>query len=149
MNNCELFLGHWGAIWCLWGEWAEQTCPTTCTSWENVWGCPVQTPWGSQVSFVPSSWEKELWCLRYCLCSHCSLLFLLYCHSIKSILKSIGPWKKKCLADFGIVTQCIAPTRVNDQYLTNVLLKINAKVRFMNLRFRWYMCSLSKWVTLI
>jgi eukaryotic translation initiation factor 2C len=39
-----------------------------------------------------------------------------------------GPWKKKCLADYGIVTQCIAPTRVNDQYLTNVLLKINAKV---------------------
>lgn len=39
-----------------------------------------------------------------------------------------GPWKKKNLAEFGIVTQCIAPTRVNDQYLTNVLLKINAKV---------------------
>lgn len=40
----------------------------------------------------------------------------------------LGPWKKKNLAEFGIVTQCIAPTRVNDQYLTNVLLKINAKV---------------------
>jgi len=39
-----------------------------------------------------------------------------------------GPWKKKNLAEVGIVTQCIAPTRVNDQYLTNVLLKINAKV---------------------
>ncbi|KAL6009684.1 hypothetical protein ACLOJK_000113 [Asimina triloba] len=39
-----------------------------------------------------------------------------------------GPWKKKSLSDFGIVTQCIAPQRVNDQYLTNVLLKINAKV---------------------
>ncbi|XP_076942798.1 protein argonaute 4-like [Bidens hawaiensis] len=43
-----------------------------------------------------------------------------------------GPWKKKCLADFGIVTQCIAPTRVNDQYLTNVLLKINAKLGGLN-----------------
>ncbi|CAL5434090.1 unnamed protein product [Camellia sinensis] len=42
-----------------------------------------------------------------------------------------GPWKRKNLADFGIVTQCIAPTRVNDQYLTNVLLKINAKVRYL------------------
>lgn len=42
-----------------------------------------------------------------------------------------GPWKKKSLADFGIVTQCIAPGRVNDQYLTNVLLKINAKVRYV------------------
>ena len=40
----------------------------------------------------------------------------------------IGPWKKKNLSEFGIVTQCIAPLRVNDQYLTNVLLKINAKV---------------------
>ncbi|XP_074317716.1 protein argonaute 4B-like [Silene latifolia] len=37
------------------------------------------------------------------------------------------PWKKK-LADFGIVTQCIALVRVNDQYLTNVLLNINAKI---------------------
>jgi len=43
-----------------------------------------------------------------------------------------GPWKKKCLAEFGIVTQCVAPPpRVNDQYLTNVLLKINAKVCFL------------------
>ncbi|KAL6850460.1 hypothetical protein ACP4OV_021087 [Aristida adscensionis] len=43
-----------------------------------------------------------------------------------------GPWKKKCLAEFGIVTQCVAPTRVNDQYLTNVLLKINAKLGGLN-----------------
>ncbi|PKA57956.1 Protein argonaute 4B [Apostasia shenzhenica] len=43
-----------------------------------------------------------------------------------------GPWKRKCLSDFGIVTQCIAPTRVNDQYLTNVLLKINAKLGGLN-----------------
>ncbi|XP_038986924.1 protein argonaute 4B-like isoform X2 [Phoenix dactylifera] len=43
-----------------------------------------------------------------------------------------GPWKRKCLSEFGIVTQCIAPTRVNDQYLTNVLLKINAKLGGMN-----------------
>jgi eukaryotic translation initiation factor 2C len=46
-----------------------------------------------------------------------------------------GPWKKKCLAgEFGIVTQCVAPSsrvRVNDQYLTNLLLKINAKVCFL------------------
>ncbi|KAL7199440.1 hypothetical protein ACSBR2_021666 [Camellia fascicularis] len=42
------------------------------------------------------------------------------------------PWKRKNLADFGIVTQCIAPTRVNDQYLTNVLLKINAKLGGLN-----------------
>ncbi|KAJ7964879.1 Protein argonaute like [Quillaja saponaria] len=43
-----------------------------------------------------------------------------------------GPWKRKNLADFGIVTQCMAPTRVNDQYLTNLLLKINAKLGGLN-----------------
>ncbi|KAI3845014.1 hypothetical protein MKW92_027683 [Papaver armeniacum] len=39
-----------------------------------------------------------------------------------------GPWKKKCLSEAGIVTQCICPMKVNDQYLTNVLLKINTKL---------------------
>ncbi|XP_015881205.3 protein argonaute 16 [Ziziphus jujuba] len=43
-----------------------------------------------------------------------------------------GPWKKKCLSDFGIVTQCISPSKINDQYLTNVLLKINSKLGGIN-----------------
>ncbi|CAK7325110.1 unnamed protein product [Dovyalis caffra] len=43
-----------------------------------------------------------------------------------------GPWKRKNLSDLGIVTQCIAPSKVNDQYVTNVLLKINAKLGGMN-----------------
>ncbi|KAM5551204.1 protein argonaute 4A-like [Rosa sericea] len=43
-----------------------------------------------------------------------------------------GPWKRKNLSDVGIVTQCIAPTKVNDQYITNVLLKINAKLGGIN-----------------
>ncbi|XVF46380.1 hypothetical protein PTKIN_Ptkin03bG0022300 [Pterospermum kingtungense] len=43
-----------------------------------------------------------------------------------------GPWKRKNLAEFGIVNQCMAPTRVNDQYLTNLLLKINAKLGGLN-----------------
>uniref|UniRef100_A0A0D9W242 Piwi domain-containing protein n=1 Tax=Leersia perrieri TaxID=77586 RepID=A0A0D9W242_9ORYZ len=43
-----------------------------------------------------------------------------------------GPWKRKCLAEFGIVTQCLAPQKVNDQYLLNVLLKINAKLGGIN-----------------
>ncbi|KAK9912338.1 hypothetical protein M0R45_036206 [Rubus argutus] len=43
-----------------------------------------------------------------------------------------GPWKRKNLSEEGIVTQCIAPTKVNDQYITNVLLKINAKLGGMN-----------------
>ncbi|KAK2439745.1 protein argonaute [Trifolium repens] len=44
-----------------------------------------------------------------------------------------GPWKKRCLVDAGIPTQCIAPpAKINDQYITNVLLKINAKLGGMN-----------------
>ncbi|PIN22149.1 Translation initiation factor 2C (eIF-2C) [Handroanthus impetiginosus] len=39
-----------------------------------------------------------------------------------------GPWKKKCLSNMGIVTQCMSPYKINDQYLTNVLLKINSKL---------------------
>ncbi|XP_057740880.1 protein argonaute 16 [Arachis stenosperma] len=43
-----------------------------------------------------------------------------------------GPWKKKCLSDFGVVTQCICPLKITDQYLTNVLLKINSKLGGVN-----------------
>ncbi|CAL9129110.1 unnamed protein product, partial [Musa textilis] len=43
-----------------------------------------------------------------------------------------GPWKKKNLQEVGIVTQCISPTKINDQYLTNVLLKINSKLGGIN-----------------
>ncbi|KAF8008170.1 hypothetical protein BT93_K1988 [Corymbia citriodora subsp. variegata] len=43
-----------------------------------------------------------------------------------------GPWKKICLSDFGVVTQCICPFKINDQYLTNVLLKVNAKLGGIN-----------------
>ncbi|KAL8031274.1 hypothetical protein ABFX02_13G013800 [Erythranthe guttata] len=43
-----------------------------------------------------------------------------------------GPWKKKCICGLGIVTQCISPTKIDDQYLTDVLLKINSKLGGIN-----------------
>ncbi|KAM2156159.1 hypothetical protein ACFX1R_041888 [Malus domestica] len=45
-----------------------------------------------------------------------------------------GPWKRKCLSEVGVITQCIIwkGKRMNDQYITNVLLKINAKLGGMN-----------------
>uniref|UniRef100_A0ACD5VW93 Uncharacterized protein n=1 Tax=Avena sativa TaxID=4498 RepID=A0ACD5VW93_AVESA len=44
-----------------------------------------------------------------------------------------GLWKRECLAEHGIVTQCLVPpANIKDQYLTNVLLKINAKLGGLN-----------------
>ncbi|XP_045814112.1 protein argonaute 16 isoform X1 [Trifolium pratense] len=43
-----------------------------------------------------------------------------------------GPWKRKCLSEIGVVTQCISPLKITDQYLTNVLLKINSKLGGIN-----------------
>ncbi|KAF9595656.1 hypothetical protein IFM89_001557 [Coptis chinensis] len=43
-----------------------------------------------------------------------------------------GPWKKKNLSEMGIFTGCISPMKINDQYLTNVLLKINSKLGGVN-----------------
>ncbi|KAG7012021.1 Protein argonaute 16, partial [Cucurbita argyrosperma subsp. argyrosperma] len=66
-------------------------------------------------------------------CPHFILLIGLF--SINSFFLFLyivkGPWKK-CLCDFEIVTQCISPTKINDQYITNVLLKINSKLGGIN-----------------
>uniref|UniRef100_A0A7N0RIH9 Argonaute 4 n=1 Tax=Kalanchoe fedtschenkoi TaxID=63787 RepID=A0A7N0RIH9_KALFE len=54
--------------------------------------------------------------------------FLLCVLPEKKNCELYGPWKKQCLCKLGIVTQCISPTKITDQYLNNVLLKINAKL---------------------
>ncbi|KAF8008162.1 hypothetical protein BT93_K1987 [Corymbia citriodora subsp. variegata] len=43
-----------------------------------------------------------------------------------------GPWKKRCLVDLGVATQCLSPFKINDQYLTNLLLKVNSKLGGIN-----------------
>ncbi|OWM75410.1 hypothetical protein CDL15_Pgr021574 [Punica granatum] len=58
--------------------------------------------------------------------------FILCALPERKISDIYGPWKKKCLTEFGIVTQCISPLKINDQYLTNVLLKINSKLGGIN-----------------
>lgn len=42
-----------------------------------------------------------------------------------------GSWKRKCHAKFMIFTQCLSLTIFNNQYLTNIMLKINAEVSFL------------------
>ncbi|KAK1365274.1 hypothetical protein POM88_040835 [Heracleum sosnowskyi] len=44
-----------------------------------------------------------------------------------------GPWKNKSFSDFGMATQCVSPTRINDHYLTNVFVKINSKLGATNI----------------
>ncbi|KAL0370296.1 UNVERIFIED_CONTAM: protein argonaute 4 [Sesamum angustifolium] len=50
----------------------------------------------------------------------------------KFLLCLLPERKNSDIYDFGVVTQCLSPTRVNDQYLTNLLLKINAKLGGLN-----------------
>lgn len=47
-----------------------------------------------------------------------------------SLLKDLVKVEEiKRVVSSGVVTQCLVPARINDQYLTNLLLKINAKVK--------------------
>lgn len=54
------------------------------------------------------------------------------------VLIVLGPWKKKCLMNFGIRNQCIAKKRVDEPYLANIMLKMNAKV-WDTIRFFTYL----------
>ena len=126
----------WSTFRCIWWEPFNETVTSCKKGWRHVWTSENQASWSTQVSFVCSSWKEEFWYLWLVNTTKSPLTsvvhFIFRC--IIMPLTFTGPWKKKCLAEFGIVTQCVAPTRVNDQYLTNVLLKINAKV-----------CSSSPW----
>ncbi|KAL8130712.1 hypothetical protein V2J09_019867 [Rumex salicifolius] len=46
----------------------------------------------------------------------------------RKICDLYGPWKLRSLTKFAVVTQCVAPVKITEQYLSNVLLKINAKL---------------------
>lgn len=64
-----------------------------------------------------------------CLLAKISRVSFLICFNhLIFFCQILGPWKKKCLSEVGVVTQCISPVKITDQYLTNVLLKINSKV---------------------
>ncbi|GAB2285235.1 hypothetical protein Dimus_019688 [Dionaea muscipula] len=43
-----------------------------------------------------------------------------------------GPWKMRSLCKFGVVSQCACPTKITNQYLNNLLLKINSKLGGIN-----------------
>ncbi|KAI3454374.1 hypothetical protein Pfo_011037 [Paulownia fortunei] len=43
-----------------------------------------------------------------------------------------GPWKRKTIIEFGIRDQCLSSNKVDELYLMNVLLKINAKLGGFN-----------------
>ncbi|XP_059304049.1 protein argonaute 4B-like [Lycium ferocissimum] len=56
----------------------------------------------------------------------------LFCFLPKKFSNLYGPWKKRCLMNFGIRNQCIAKNRADETYLASVILKINAKVGGLN-----------------
>ncbi|BBG96732.1 Argonaute family protein [Prunus dulcis] len=65
-----------------------------------------------------------------------------------------GPWKRKNLSERGIVTQCIAPTKLNDQYITNssllsALVQLGGMNSLLTVERSPSMHSVSKWPTLI
>ncbi|GAB2246018.1 hypothetical protein Droror1_Dr00001511 [Drosera rotundifolia] len=43
-----------------------------------------------------------------------------------------GPWKMRTLCKFGVTTQCASPVKITNQYLDNLLLKINSKLGGVN-----------------
>ncbi|XP_021749109.1 protein argonaute 4-like isoform X2 [Chenopodium quinoa] len=62
-----------------------------------------------------------------------------------------GPWKRKTLIELGISNQCISSSKLDMQYFTSLLLKINAKLGGLHSRLaiEWNSPVLSKKPTII
>ncbi|GFP88430.1 protein argonaute 4a [Phtheirospermum japonicum] len=58
--------------------------------------------------------------------------FILCLLADKKYTELYGPWKRKTIIEFGILDQCIANSKIDEYYLLNILLKINAKLGGFN-----------------
>ncbi|CAA0818079.1 Protein argonaute 4 [Striga hermonthica] len=58
--------------------------------------------------------------------------FILCLLSDKKFSDIYGPWKRKTIVEFGIRDQCIASSKIDELYLMNILMKINAKLGGFN-----------------
>ncbi|KAK6123580.1 hypothetical protein DH2020_042669 [Rehmannia glutinosa] len=58
--------------------------------------------------------------------------FILCLLADKKFSDLYGPWKRKTIVEFGIRDQCISSNKIDEHYLMNVLLKINAKLGGFN-----------------
>ncbi|GER56743.1 argonaute family protein [Striga asiatica] len=58
--------------------------------------------------------------------------FILCLLSDKKFSDIYGPWKRKTIVEFGIRDQCVASSKIDELYLMNILMKINAKLGGFN-----------------
>ncbi|KAL7138848.1 hypothetical protein ABFS83_09G009600 [Erythranthe nasuta] len=58
--------------------------------------------------------------------------FILCLLSDKKFCDLYGPWKKKTIVEFGILDQCVSSNKIDEKYLMNLMLKINAKLGGFN-----------------
>lgn len=146
----DWFAGNWPRRRGDWGEhWNETGSSTKQGGW-HVWPDKRKVPQPlASIYTVYSSWEevlRHLWFAfptdwDYKFQKGFSLLLRFYLIVTECLLFLSGPWKRVCLTNIGIVTQCLGPppSKINNQYLTNVVLKINAKVLHTVISDRGYM----------
>ncbi|KAL6559347.1 hypothetical protein OROGR_004464 [Orobanche gracilis] len=58
--------------------------------------------------------------------------FILCLLADKKFSDLYGPWKRKTIIEFGILDQCISSSKIDEHYIMNILLKINAKLGGLN-----------------